>query len=205
MLHVTPALLESPMTVAMNCCFPPDGTEAVAGASVTSTEGTVIVAEADSFGSLIKVAVSVTIRLVAGGVGGAAYVVLVPEVGETAPHEAAEQVIVQFTFGLRFGFPNSIATNSIVAPACTVPPELPRPIPCAGGRAPLPHPIWLAARTRESSIPESDMRFFDLMANLPYLLCEPLGTQRGELAPYLNVSTHRQSFSDPRTTSSLER
>jgi hypothetical protein len=202
MLHVTPALLESPMTVAMNCCFPPEGTEAVAGASVTSTEGTVIVAEADSVGSLIKVAVSVTIRLVAGGVGGAAYVVLVPEVGETAPHEAAEQVIVQFTF---VGFPNSIATNSIVAPACTVPTELDRPIPCAGGRAPPPHPIWLAARTRESSIPESDMRFFDLMANLPYLLCEPLGTQRGQLAPHLNVSTLRQRFSDPRTTSWPER
>src|SRR6202051_4839041 len=144
MLHVTPALLESPMRVAANCCFPPDATVAVVGARVASTEGTVIVAEADSVGSLIKVAVSVTIRLLAGGVGGAAYVVTVPEVGEAAPHEAAEPVIVQFTFGLRFGFPNAIATNSIVAPACTVPPGLDRPIPmvCADGRAPLPHPMW---------------------------------------------------------------
>ena len=143
MLQVTPPLLKSPTSVAVNCCFPPDGTEAVAGARVSATEGTVIVAEADFVASLTEMAVSVTIRLLAGGVGGAAYVVPLPEVGETAPHEAAEQVIVQFTFGLRFGFPSAIATNSIVAPACTVALVLDRPIPmtCAGGRDPPPHPI----------------------------------------------------------------
>jgi hypothetical protein len=89
-------LLESPATVATNCCVSPDVTEAVAGATLTAAEGTVIVAEADFVRLSIEVAVSVTTRLLAGGVGGAAYVVNIPEVGETAPHEATEQVTVQF-------------------------------------------------------------------------------------------------------------
>ena len=115
-------MLESPMTVVVNCCFPPDVTEAVVGVMFTATEGTVIVEAADFVESLAEVAVSVTLRSFAGGVGGAAYVAGIPlrvEVGETAPHEAAAQVRVQFTPAL-LGSPCTSAKNCIVAPTCTV-------------------------------------------------------------------------------------
>jgi hypothetical protein len=172
MLHVTPPLLESPISVAANCCFPPDATVAVVGARVIATEGTVIVAEADFVGSLTEVAVSVTFRLLAGGVGGAAYVVNIPEVGETAPHEAAEQVRVQFTPAL-FGSPCTSALNPNVAPACTIAVPGSDTLITARGR-PLPHPVRLTARITANSIPESDIRFFDFIASLPYPLRELL-------------------------------
>jgi hypothetical protein len=134
-------LLESPITVAVNCCFPPDATEAVVGVTLTATDGTVIVAEADFDGSLTKVAVTVTFRLLAGGVGGAAYVVNIPEVGERAPHEDAEQARVQFTPAL-LGSPCTSAPNPYVAPTCTIAVALDSETLMSGCGPSLPHPMW---------------------------------------------------------------
>jgi hypothetical protein len=168
MLQVTPALLESPMIVALNCCFAPDGTVAVAGARVTATEGTVMVAEPDLVGSVTQAAVSVTFRLLTGGATGAVYVADKGPVGETLPHKAAEQVTVQFTLVVLLVSPCMLtsAKNCIVAPTCTTAVALDTETVMPDCGRPLPHPMWLTARTTESSIPENDMRFFDHMANL---------------------------------------
>jgi hypothetical protein len=57
-----------PVTLAMNCCFPPVTTPAEAGDTETATGGnTVTVAEADLLASACEVAVTVTV----GGVGTA--------------------------------------------------------------------------------------------------------------------------------------
>jgi hypothetical protein len=68
----TPLLPESPATVAVNCAVPFPGTVAEAGDTTTPTEGTVMVAVADFVVSVMEVAVSVTFKLVAGKVVGAA-------------------------------------------------------------------------------------------------------------------------------------
>jgi hypothetical protein len=70
-VQVTPLLLESPATVAVNCVVPVPETLAVEGTTVTATEGTVIVAGADLLVSATEVAVNVTVRLLAGSETGA--------------------------------------------------------------------------------------------------------------------------------------
>lgn len=70
-VQATPLLLESPATVAVNCAVPFPGRVGEAGDTTTSTEGTVIVAVADFIESVIEVAVSVTVILLAGSVVGA--------------------------------------------------------------------------------------------------------------------------------------
>jgi hypothetical protein len=68
---LTLAPFGSPVTVALNCCVPPDGTDALVGARVMTIPGTVIVAEAITAESVIEVADNVTWRLPAGGAAGA--------------------------------------------------------------------------------------------------------------------------------------
>ena len=70
-VQVTPLLLESPATVAVNCEVLPASTVAEPGATDTATEGTVMVAEADFVLFAAEVAVNVTVKLLAGGLLGA--------------------------------------------------------------------------------------------------------------------------------------
>ena len=89
---------------------------------VTPADGTVTVAEAVLFVSLIEVATKVTVRLLAGGLFGAVYVAdspLAVVVGETLPHAVAEHVTAQVTPW----FPGSFATvavNCAPTATCTV-------------------------------------------------------------------------------------
>jgi hypothetical protein len=69
--QVTPPLLGSLLTVAVNCCVPPEGTAAELGAMETVIAGIVIVAEADTAGFVTEAAVSVTVKLLAGAAAGA--------------------------------------------------------------------------------------------------------------------------------------
>ena len=70
-VQVTPLLLESPATVAVNREVLPAPTAVEAGATDTATEGTVMVAEVDFVLSVTEVAVNVTVKLLAGGLAGA--------------------------------------------------------------------------------------------------------------------------------------
>ena len=70
-VQLTPLLLESPATVAVNCVVPVPGTLADVGATLTATEGTVMVVGADFVLSVTEVPVSVTAVLLAGSVAGA--------------------------------------------------------------------------------------------------------------------------------------
>jgi hypothetical protein len=99
----------------------PATTVADAGATDTTTEGTVKIAEEDFVASVTEVAVTVTARLLAGAVPGAVYVTLSPlavEVGDTVPHCAAEQLTVQFTPALA-GSKLTDALNCVVPPTWT--------------------------------------------------------------------------------------
>jgi len=70
--QVTPPLLGSLATVAVNCCVVLSATLAEAGATDTEIGAvTVTVADIDFVGSDTEVAVTVTVRLLAGGVDGA--------------------------------------------------------------------------------------------------------------------------------------
>lgn len=69
--QVTPLFAKSLVTAAVNCAVDPACTVAEEGATVTTTEGTVIVAEANFVVSVADVAVRVTVRLLDGGVAGA--------------------------------------------------------------------------------------------------------------------------------------
>lgn len=69
--QVTPPLLGSLFTVAVNCCVPADGTEAELGAMETVIPITVMVAEAVAAGKVTEAAVMVTVKLPAGGLTGA--------------------------------------------------------------------------------------------------------------------------------------
>lgn len=63
MVQLTPLLLESGVTVAVNDCGePPVFTVAVAGTTETTSVGTVTLAEADFDVSAMDVAVTVTVR-----------------------------------------------------------------------------------------------------------------------------------------------
>ena len=70
-LQITPPLLESPLTLAVNCCVPPDCTEAEVGAMEIVMPVTEMFAEAVLLVSVTEVAVRVTARLPAGEVVGA--------------------------------------------------------------------------------------------------------------------------------------
>ena len=70
-VQVTPLLVESPSTVAVNVVVDPPMTVAVGGETDRATEGTVIVAEEDLLVSVTDVAVTVTVRLLAGSEPGA--------------------------------------------------------------------------------------------------------------------------------------
>ena len=70
-VQATPLLLESPATLAVNCAVPFPGTVGEAGETTTPTEGTTMVAANDFVASVTEVAVSVTVKLVAGRVVGA--------------------------------------------------------------------------------------------------------------------------------------
>ncbi len=63
--------MDTPFTVAVNCCIWPSCTVGVRGEIVTETAGTVIAAEADLVESVTEVAVRVTARLLGGTVAGA--------------------------------------------------------------------------------------------------------------------------------------
>ena len=60
-VQLTPPLLESLLTVAVNGCVPPEGTEAEGGATDTLIPVTEIVAEPDLVESVTDVAVIVTV------------------------------------------------------------------------------------------------------------------------------------------------
>ena len=70
-VQVTPLLAESPSTVAMNGADAPPRTVATGGATERATEGTVMIAEEDLLLSVTDVAMTVTLRLLAGGKLGA--------------------------------------------------------------------------------------------------------------------------------------
>ena len=61
MLHDTPALVESFATVAVNAWDPPPDKEAVVGLMLTAIGFSVMVADADFVGSVLLVAVSVSV------------------------------------------------------------------------------------------------------------------------------------------------
>lgn len=120
--QVTPLVLGSLATVAVNCAVDPASTVAPAGATETVIAGTVIVAEVAAKGLATEVAVSVSVKSLAGGVPGAVYVVVAPlsvEAGETAPQGAGEQDNVQVTPLLLASFP-TVAVNCAVDAASTV-------------------------------------------------------------------------------------
>jgi hypothetical protein len=64
-------LLGSLLTLAVNCCVPPDCTEAEVGAMEIVMPVTEMFAEPDLLPSVAEVAVRVTAKLPAGGVDGA--------------------------------------------------------------------------------------------------------------------------------------
>jgi hypothetical protein len=70
-LQVTPPLLGSLVTVAVNCCVPPDSTVAELGAMETVIPLMVMFAEAVAAGKVTEAAVTVTVKLPAGGAAGA--------------------------------------------------------------------------------------------------------------------------------------
>lgn len=69
-VQVTP-VFEVLLTVAVNCALFPARTVAVVGATETLAAGTVIVAEFDLVVSVTEVAVTLTVRALAGGLAGA--------------------------------------------------------------------------------------------------------------------------------------
>jgi hypothetical protein len=121
-VQLTPLLAGSLVTVAVNCCVRFTGrSRAPAGAIDTAMGGTVTVAAADAEGLETEVAVMVTVKLLAGGVVGAVYVVAAPlavPVGKTEPHGVGEHDTVQLT-PLFAGSLLTVAVNCAVAAACT--------------------------------------------------------------------------------------
>ena len=98
------------------------GSSALLGATETPIAGTVIVAEPNFVLSAIEVAVRSTVKLLAGAVLGAVYVVAVPldvAVGETLPHDVAEHDTVHVT-PLLLGSLPTVVVNCAVVPASTV-------------------------------------------------------------------------------------
>lgn len=69
--QATPLAAESFVTVAVNCAVEPGCIVALSGKTETVTMGTVIVVELFWVASAAEVAVRVTVKSLAGGVGGA--------------------------------------------------------------------------------------------------------------------------------------
>jgi hypothetical protein len=165
MLQVTPAFCESPITVAVNCWLPPDGTEAVPGATFTATKGMMIVAEAELAWLAVEAAVTVTSKLLDGRVGGAVYVVgcwFPVAVGETPPHELEAQLTAQVTPSSPRGAPTTDAESCAVAPACRmVGADMVTVIGCCG--LPPPHPTWLTKRSVGSATPMTVVRLLGII------------------------------------------
>lgn len=112
------------LTVGLNSAVVLMATLAEVGVRETVIAGTVIMAACDLVASDAEVAVSMTLRSLAGAVIGALYVVLVPlavMVGETLPQAAAgaEHLIVQVTPRLTESL-LTVAANCIEVPAMTV-------------------------------------------------------------------------------------
>jgi len=121
-VHATPLLLVSLPTVAINSAVPFASAVAADGVTLIVTDGTVITAALDFVGSATEVAVRVTFKSLAGGLFGTVYVTAAPlsdEVGETVPHGAAAQVILQFTPLPPKSF-ITLAEKRAVPPICTV-------------------------------------------------------------------------------------
>ena len=117
-------MLGSPVTVAVNCCTPPDGKVVLSGPGEIETiiPGTVMAAGVDTAESVAEVAVRVTIRLPAAGAAGAVYVVATPlavEPGETLPQGACGHDTVQLTPALAPSLA-TVAENGACAPRATV-------------------------------------------------------------------------------------
>lgn len=88
------------MTVAVTCCVVLMTTLAVGDETDTVMAGTVITIEAVFVESAAAIAVSNTSRSLAGGLGGAEYVVAPPlavVLGETLPQDAAEHETAHVT------------------------------------------------------------------------------------------------------------
>lgn len=115
-------MLESLLTVAVNCCVPPDGTEAELGEIEMETPGTVMAAVPVAAEFVTDAAVSVTAKFPTGGVAGGVYVVEAPlavVAGETLPQAATEHDTVHVTPPL-LGSPETVAENCAIALNCTV-------------------------------------------------------------------------------------
>ncbi len=115
-------MLGSKLTVAENCCVALMGMIPLGGETgETLIAGTVMLAVVDAKGLATEVAVSVTVKSLAG-VLGAVYVVGVPlgvEVGKTVPHDVTEHETVQVT-PLFAESLVTVAVNCAVAPAASV-------------------------------------------------------------------------------------
>jgi len=70
-VHVTPPLPGSLATLPVKCCFALSATLAAAGDTETEMAETVTVADIDFVGSAAELAVTLTVRLLSGGVDGA--------------------------------------------------------------------------------------------------------------------------------------
>lgn len=181
MVHVTPWLARSLLTVAEMSSVSPASSDCPpsAGVTVTAIAGTVAVAEAVFVVSLTDVAVRVTTRFAAGGEAGAVYVVAAPldvEPGETEPHGGAEHDSVHVT-------PRFAESLLTVAVACAVWlastlagfRETDTLIDGGGGGGvtwPPPHPKLPSVATATSRIVTSGIRFglFTLGLFIPELL-----------------------------------
>jgi hypothetical protein len=135
--------------------------------------GTLILAEIVFVASVTDVAVSVTFSKLAGADAGAVYVVATPlavEVGETDPHAWPEHDSVQVT-PLFAESLTTVAVNCAAAPAFTVAVVGERETLMGGGGVAVPpHPQFVHATSKRSSVPTTDPRFFDFMT---YLDCLP--------------------------------
>jgi hypothetical protein len=121
-VQFTPLLPESPATVAVSFCVPVPATVAALGVTVTPTDGIVSVAVAVLLVSVTEVALIVTVKLLAGGVAGAVYVVAVPlgvVVGATVPQGAVAQLTVHVTPAFA-GSPFTVGVSCAVVFTCTV-------------------------------------------------------------------------------------
>jgi hypothetical protein len=161
--QVTPELFGSLLTVAVNDCVPPEGTVADSGETETFIDtravGTVIATEADFVVSATAVAVRLTVKVTPGG-PGAVYVVGTPlavAVGETEPHVAPLQVMLQVT-PLPDGSLLTIAVNCVAACGGTVKAACDSETLMTGGGGgggttdPPPHPQLPMARAAANNI-----------------------------------------------------
>jgi len=109
------------VTVGVICKLVLGGSSALGGVTDTWIAFTFAVADAEAPELVTEVAATVTAKSLDGGVEGAVYVVAVPLavlVGETEPHEVAEQDTVHIT-PFFDGSSVTVAVNCAVAPAST--------------------------------------------------------------------------------------